>query len=98
MGSPINGLHKFQNTSPKLDIHPLRICGRLWQYPIMRTIFLPLITVLLATPVATVQANQPVAPALPVIPDKTFDITSYGAVGDGVATNTAAIQAAIDAA
>jgi polygalacturonase len=37
-------------------------------------------------------------PALPKIPSKVFDITHYGAIGDGVATNSAAIQAAIDAA
>jgi polygalacturonase len=39
-----------------------------------------------------------VAPALPQIPGKHFKITDYGAVGDGVATNTKAVQAAIDAA
>ena len=39
-----------------------------------------------------------VNPTLPVIPSATFNITSYGAIGDGVATNTAAIQSAIDAA
>jgi polygalacturonase len=37
------------------------------------------------------------APTLPVIPDTVFNITNYNAVGDGVAVNTAAIQAAIDA-
>lgn len=37
-------------------------------------------------------------PALPVIPGNTFYITNYGAVGDGVRTNTAAIQSAISAA
>src|ERR1051325_676931 len=37
-------------------------------------------------------------PALPVIPNQTFVITSYGAVGDGVSTNTTAIQNAINAA
>ncbi len=39
-----------------------------------------------------------VAPALPAIPDATFNITNYGAIGDGVSTNTSAIQAAINAA
>ncbi len=38
-----------------------------------------------------------VNPALPVIPTAVFNITNYGAIGDGVATNTAAIQSAIDA-
>ncbi len=38
------------------------------------------------------------APALPKIRGTIYSITSYGAVGDGVATNTSAIQAAVDAA
>jgi polygalacturonase len=33
----------------------------------------------------------------PVFPDRVFDIAAYGAVGDGVAKNTDAIRAAIDA-
>jgi len=37
-------------------------------------------------------------PQLPSIPSGNFNVTKFGAVGDGVATNTAAIQAAIDAA
>ncbi|MFO1488387.1 MAG: glycosyl hydrolase family 28 protein [Verrucomicrobiota bacterium] len=37
-------------------------------------------------------------PALPVIPPTTFNVTNFGALGDGMATNTAAIQAAINAA
>jgi Pectate lyase superfamily protein len=38
-------------------------------------------------------------PALPDIPSAIIlNITSYGAVGDGVVTNTAAIQSAINAA
>ena len=38
------------------------------------------------------------APALPLIPSGTFNITNYGGVGDGVVTNTAAIQATVNAA
>jgi polygalacturonase len=45
-------------------------------------------------------ATTPAAvnPALPVIPTNIFNITSYTAVGDGVSTNTSAIQSAIKAA
>jgi polygalacturonase len=46
--------------------------------------------------IAKVQAS--VNPALPVIPTNIFSITKYGAIGDGVATNTSAIQSAINAA
>src|ERR1035437_3083068 len=35
---------------------------------------------------------------LPVIPDATFNVTNYGAVGDGRTMNTAAIQKTVDAA
>ncbi|HEV2330721.1 MAG TPA: glycosyl hydrolase family 28 protein [Verrucomicrobiae bacterium] len=37
-------------------------------------------------------------PQLPVIPPGNFNILNYGADGDGIVTNTTAIQAAIDAA
>jgi len=37
-------------------------------------------------------------PLLPVIPRATFDITRYGAVGDGQTLDTAAIQKTVDAA
>ena len=44
-------------------------------------------------------ANLPAQnPALPVIPTNTFNVTRYGAVGDGKTLNTAAIQKTIDAA
>ena len=49
-----------------------------------------------AAPVANAQSI--VNPALPVIPNGSFNIANYGAIGDGVTTNTAAIQAAINAA
>lgn len=49
-----------------------------------------------STVTQTLQAA--VNPAPPVIPDTVFKVTTYGAIGDGVATNTAAIQAAINAA
>lgn len=38
------------------------------------------------------------SPALPVIPANSFNVTSYGAVGDGITTNTISIQNAINAA
>lgn len=37
-------------------------------------------------------------PQLPAIPPGIFNIANYGAIGDGVATNTTAIQTALDAA
>jgi polygalacturonase len=37
-------------------------------------------------------------PDLPIIPAGTFVITDYGAVGNGISTNTTAIQTALDAA
>jgi polygalacturonase len=40
----------------------------------------------------------PIIPPLPVIPTNEFPITDYGAVGDGVTDNAAAIQNAINAA
>lgn len=45
-----------------------------------------------------VKAQAAVNPALPVIPTGTFNITNYAAIGDGVTTNTTAIQSTISAA
>jgi polygalacturonase len=43
-------------------------------------------------------AQGSVSPALPAIPASVFNITNYGAIGNGVATDTTAIHAAIRAA
>jgi len=45
-----------------------------------------------------ITAGAEVNPALPVIPTNIFNVTNYAAVGDGVTTNTGAIQSAIKAA
>jgi polygalacturonase len=48
-----------------------------------------------ATPPAAAQATS--YPSLPSIPDRTFVITTYGAVGNGTTDNTTAIQNTINA-
>jgi polygalacturonase len=54
---------------------------------------------LIGTNNGTINAQSTyVPPALPVIPDKTFNIKDFGAVGDSISDNTKAIQDAINAA
>ncbi len=65
--------------------------------PIWRRVFLLVSAGLLALGTSVV-AQFAGSPALPDIPTGTYSIANYGAIGDGVATNTAAIQAALDAA
>jgi hypothetical protein len=67
------------------------IVGSQWLLLLVRGGMLGLVSFSLAGRVAAV-------PALPTIPGGIFNIITYGAVGDGVATNTAAIQNAIAAA
>ena len=51
------------------------------------------------TSFATINAQQAwVAPTLPGVPDKTFNIKDFGAIDDSMTDNTKAIQAAINAA
>jgi polygalacturonase len=76
-----------------------------YQYPqymkIFRNIFAAALTswlVLSSTAIETAMAQSWVKPTLPMIPAGVFNVTNFGAVGDGVMTNTTSIQAAIQAA
>jgi LEA14-like dessication related protein len=46
----------------------------------------------------TVWTSWPISPAMPVIPPTVFNVTNYGAVGDGATDNTISIQNTINAA
>lgn len=52
----------------------------------------------LMLPAFTFSVLAEVNPALPQIPEKIFSVADHGAKGDGVTTNTVAIQSAINAA
>jgi polygalacturonase len=69
----------------------------------MKFLFCPLYAAVFLTCVAAGPATQPasiafdVNPALPAIPDRTFNFADYGAVGDGKTMNTEAFHKAVDA-
>lgn len=66
--------------------------------PAHNILFSAIVIVVSAINLSSAQAQSFVTPALPVIPDGVFNVTNYGAIGDGITTNTTAIQAAINAA
>jgi polygalacturonase len=66
--------------------------------PVFKNVSFVLASALLALHSAANAQSTHAVPALPVIPSGIYNITSYGAIGDGITTNTVAIQTAIDAA
>jgi polygalacturonase len=65
---------------------------------IHKTLFATILIVLSALDLSSAQAQSFIIPALPTIPNGIFNVTNYGAIGDGATTNTSAIQSAINAA
>ena len=64
-------------------------------FVLLKTLATVAVLVIWLAPLDDLMAGTPV---LPYIPAGVFYITNYGATGDGMFTNTTAIQAALDAA
>ena len=63
------------------------------------SLFLTIFLLIASSPFATIKGQMVyVAPTLPTIPDKTFNVKDFGAVGDNKTDNTKAINEAIKAA
>src|SRR5580765_2667752 len=75
----------------KFSLASLCASSNLWRFE--RAIALAFCLIWLTPPGRTFGA-----PALPSIPAGVFYVTNYGAIGDGIVTNSSAIQAALDAA